>query len=134
MMKRALIFGLILTLVLAVLVGCASNDAKYEDGTYTAESEPDERGWRGRVEIVVEGGKITSVDYDEINEDNQLKSEDEEYAANMKAASGISPAEAYEQLENALIKRQDVDEIDAVSGATSSAEQFKALVKEALNK
>lgn len=132
-MKKILLFGLVLTLVLTVVVGCTSDEAKYEDGTYTAEGEPDERGWKGLVEVVVEGGKITSVNYDEVSEDNELKSEDEEYAASMKGASGISPAEAYEQLENALISRQDVDEIDLVSGATASSELFKTLVKEALD-
>lgn len=133
-MKKFLLFGLILTLVLTVFVGCTSNDAKYEDGTYEAEGEPDERGWRGVVQVVVEDGKITSVDYDEVNETNELKSEDEEYASTMEGASGITPAEAYEQLENGLISRQDVDQVDAVSGATSSSEQFKSLVEEALNK
>ena len=133
-MKKFLLSGLIFILVLTMVVGCTSNDANYEDGTYDAEGEPDERGWRGVVQVVVEDGKITSVDYDEVNEANELKSEDEEYAETMKGASGISPAEAYEQMENALIKRQDVDQIDAVSGATSSFEQFKSLVKEALNK
>lgn len=132
-MKKFLLIGLVLTLVLALAVGCASNEAKYEDGTYKAEGEPDERGWRGVVEVVVEDGKITSVNYDELNESDELKSEDEEYAESMKGASGVSPAEAYEQLENGLVSRQNVDEVDAVSGATASSELFKTLVKKALD-
>lgn len=133
-MKKFLVLGLVLTLVLTIAVGCSSNEAKYEDGTYTAESQPDDRGWKGVIEIVVENGEITSVDYDEMNQEGSRKSEDEEYAASMKGVSGVSPSEAYEQLEDALISRQDVDEVDLVSGATSSAEMFKTLAKEALNK
>lgn len=133
-MKKVLLIALVLTLALTLVIGCTSNDeAQYEDGTYTAEGEPDERGWKGVVEIIVEGGEIVSVDYDEYNEANERKSEDEEYGSSMKNVSGISPTEAYEQLENALISRQDVNQVDLVSGATTSSKQFKALVNEALN-
>ncbi len=52
----------------------------------------------------------------------------------MEGASGVSPENAYEQLEDSLIKTQDPDKIDGVSGATSSSESFKKLAKEALNK
>lgn len=132
-MKKFFAMGLVLIIVLTTVVGCTSNEAQYKDGTYTAESEPDDRGWNSAIEIVVENGKITSVDYDEFNEEGARKSEDEEYAASMKAVSGVAPAEAYELMENALIKRQNVDEVELVSGATSSSEMFKTLFKEALN-
>ena len=132
-MKKFLVLGLVLTLVLTLAVGCTSNDAKYEDGTFTAETEFDDKGYKSVVEVVVADGKITSVDYEEFNEEGAKKSEDDEYAEIMKGASGITPAEAYEQLEKALISRQNVDEVELVSGATSSAETFKSLVKEALN-
>ncbi|MBC8589616.1 FMN-binding protein [Wansuia hejianensis] len=46
--------------------------------------------------------------------------------------TGTTPAKAYEQLEDALVKTQNPDEIDAVSGATGTSEGFKALAKEAL--
>ncbi|MDR7870862.1 MAG: FMN-binding protein [Tissierellaceae bacterium] len=133
-MKRLVLFGLVLTLVLTMAVGCTTDEAKYKDGTFKADGEMDERGWTPVVEVVVENGEIVSVDYDEYNEAGELKSEDDEYAESMKSVSGVSPAEAYKQLEDALVKRQDVDQVDAVSGATTSSEQFKELVKEALNK
>ncbi len=134
-MKKTLIFGIILTLVLTMVVGCQqSSEVKYEDGNFTAESEADERGWKSVIEIEVEDGKIVEVDYDEINEEGQKKSEDEEYGKAMEGASGVSPENAYEQLEDSLIKTQDPDKIDGVSVATSSSESFKKLAKEALNK
>ncbi len=133
-MKKFLVLGLVLVLVLTMAVGCSSDKAKYKDGTYTAESEFDSNGYKSVIEIVVSGGKITSVDYDEYNEAGDRKSEDAEYAEMMKGVSGTTPAEAYELLEKALVSKQNVDDVDLVSGATSSAETFKALVKEALNK
>lgn len=117
-MKKFFAMGLVLIIVLTTVVGCTSNEAQYKDGTYTAESEPDDRGWNSAIEIVVENGAIASVDYDEFNEEGDRKSEDEEYASSMKGVSGIAPAEAYELLEDALVKRQDVDEVELVSGAT----------------
>lgn len=133
-MRRFLLLGLILTLVLTFTVACSSSDsAKYTDGTYTAETEPDERGWKSAIEIIVKDGKISSVDYDEYNEEGGRKSEDQEYSDSMKAVSGTAPAEAYQLLEDALVKRQNIDEVELVSGATGSSETFKALAKEALN-
>lgn len=131
--RKTLIFGIVLILVLTMVVGCQQDSkVKYKDGNFTAESQPDERGWKGVIEIEVEDGKIVEVDYDEINEEGQKKSEDEEYVKAMEGASGVTPENAYEQLENALIKTQDPDKIDGVSGATSSSESFKRLAKEAL--
>lgn len=133
-MKKFLLLGLVLTLVLVMAVGCTSNEAKYEDGTYKAEGELDDHGWKPVIEVVVQNGEITSVNYDEFNEAGDLKSEDEDYAAAMEGVSGVRPADAYEELENGLLSSQDVDKVDLVSGATSSSEAFKKLAKEALSK
>ena len=134
-MKKYLVLGLVLTLVLAMAVGCTSNSngGNYEDGTFTAEGEIDDRGWTPVVEVVVENGEIVSVNYVEYNEEGQLKSEDDDYAEAMKGVAGVSPAEAYEQLENDLISSQDVNQVELVSGATGSSELFKELVTDALN-
>ena len=118
--------------MLTLAIGCASDEVSYEDGTYTAEGELDDHGWMPRVEIIVENGEITSVDYDEVNEAGDLKSEDEDYSAAMEGVSGVRPSDAYEQLENQLLDNQDVDQVELVTGATSSSESFKALVNEAL--
>lgn len=163
-MKKMFIWGLIISIVLVVSVGCtkpntgtdntgtnnngtnnngtnntgtnnnnAGNEATLTDGTFNAEGEPDERGWKGTIEITVEGGKITTVNYDEVNDKGAKKSEDTEYAKSMKDASGVTPAEAFQQLETSLTETQDVDAVEAVTGATDSSNRFKNLAKEALN-
>lgn len=133
-MKKILSFVLVLTVIMAMAIGCTSGGADYEDGVYSAEGEPDDRGWKSTITITVEDGKIEDVDYEEVNEEGLPKSEDEEYAESMKDVSGVSPEEAYEQLESGLKSSQDVDQVDAVAGATTSSEQFKTLAKEALEK
>jgi major membrane immunogen (membrane-anchored lipoprotein) len=104
----------------------------FTDGTFNAEGEADERGWKPKIEIVVENGEITEANYDEVNEEGNLKSEDQEYAKSMSGQSGVTPAEAYQQLEDSLIETQDPDQVDTVSGATSSSDKFIELAKEAL--
>ena len=133
-MNKKLSLVLVVVLALSVLtVGCGKkSDVAYKDGTYRSESQVDDRGWKSTIEIEVEEGKIVNVDYEEVNEEGLKKSEDEEYAETMKSTSGVSPAEAYEQLEEALVKSQNPEDVDAVSGATTSSETFKELAKEAL--
>ncbi|NLC03973.1 MAG: FMN-binding protein [Tissierellia bacterium] len=135
-MKKLLILGVILTLVMSIVAGCAQapTAVKFQDGVHTAEGEIDEQGWKGVIEISVKDGAITSVDYNEVNEEGQLKTDDQEYADTMKSVANITPEEAYEILEASLIEKQDVDQVELVSGATSSAEQFKVLAEKALNK
>ncbi|HLR21280.1 MAG TPA: FMN-binding protein [Tissierellaceae bacterium] len=133
-MKKILTLGLILILSLSVLVACQQSDeTAYEDGSYNAESDLDDNGWKGVIDIKVEDSKITEVNYDEVDENENKKTEDEEYSEDMDNSSGIMPEDAYEQLEEALINTQNPDQIDAIAGATSSSEQFKKLAEEALN-
>lgn len=163
-MKKMLIWGLIIVIVLVVSVGCTKpntgtdntgtnntntgtggtntgtggtttgNETTFKDGTFKAEGKPDERGWKGTIEITVEGGKITTVNYDEVNDKGAKKSEDTEYGKSMKSASGVTPSEAYEKLKTSLVETQDPDAVEVVSGATESSDSFKTLAKEALSK
>jgi major membrane immunogen (membrane-anchored lipoprotein) len=105
---------------------------QYEDGTYTGETETDERGWRGVVEIVVEDGEITEVDYDEFDDGDNPKSGDEEYNERWEEQAGISAEEAYPEYEEALIETQNIEEVDAISGATATHEKFTEAVRNAL--
>lgn len=107
-------------------------EEKFPDGNHKAELDPDERGWKSRIEITVEDGKITEVDYDEVNEEGKRKSEDEDYGKSMEDASGISPAEAYKRLEESLVSTQSIDEVESVTGATGSYEAFKEVAEKAL--
>ncbi len=115
----------------AVLSGCS---AGMKDGTYKAEYKSyDDHGWKDYVSITVSGGKITAVDYDSLNESGAKKSEDEAYRAQMEPVSKTYPAKFYKELEDKLVEGQDVKKVDAVTGATTSSNDFKILATEALD-
>ena len=70
-----------------------------QDGTYRAEyDKEDSRGWKAFVEVTVADGQMTEVNFDYINADGALA--------------------------ESLIASQDPTKVDAVTGATSSSEEF----------
>ncbi|MGI6575089.1 MAG: FMN-binding protein [bacterium] len=151
-MRKVLVLLLLALLVIAVpLGGCLrqpqespppaketpketppTDNGKYEDGTYTGETEFDDRGWKGVVEIVVTGGEIVEVDYDEVDKEGNAKSEDEKYNENWEAQAGISAGEAYPAYEEELIEKQHIEGVDVITGATGTHEKFTEAVKNAL--
>lgn len=133
MKKQSRIIMSILFFILILSVsGCFNKDMDYEDGTYYEETDYDDRGWKSTLEVVVKNGNIDSVNYEEVNEKGEIKSEDEEYGETMKQTTGISPKEAYEKLEKSLLKTQNLEKVDTVSGATYSSENFIKLLKKSL--
>jgi len=132
-MKKWISLVIVLIFIFTMTTACQEkHKPKYEDGTFDAESEYDDNGWKGSIDIEVKDGKITKVNYNELNKDGEKKSEDDDYSASMEESSGISPKEAYGQLEKSLIEAQDPDELEAVSGATGSSGVFKDLANHAL--
>lgn len=109
--------------------------ADLKDGTYTAESDYDSRGWKVVHTITVADGKITESDFGYENKAGEKKADDEEYNKNMKDKSGVSSKEATEKLNQELVDKQNIDDVEAVSGATSTSSNFelstKALIKAA---
>lgn len=131
-MTKKLSLILILVLSLSIVSGCGANK-EYENGSHTAETSYDDRGWKSTIEVVVEDGKIVDAIYEEINEEGVKKSEDEEYAKIMEETKGTYPKKAYGELKDSLISKQDPNKVDGVTGATSSSEKFIKLSKDALN-
>ncbi len=104
-----------------------------KDGSYKAEQDKyDDYGWKGQIAIEVKDGKISSVDFDYVNKDNKLKSEDQGYIKAMEDKTKVNLAKAMTDLEAALVSSQDAAAVNAVSGATSTSNDFKALAENAL--
>lgn len=132
LMKNIFIAILAALLCAVVFTGCG---ASMKDGTYKAEySDFDSHGWKDYVEINIAGGKITGVDYDSVNTDGVIKSQDAEYKAAMEGVSGTYPEKFMSELENMLIKQQDPKMVDTIAGASDSSGSFKKLVSEAISK
>jgi major membrane immunogen (membrane-anchored lipoprotein) len=126
---------LVLAGVLAVSVllpGCAKNrrSGTLLDGYYSAEiSEFDSFGWKEFITIYVSGGKIVSVEYNGKNSSGLIKSWDPLYMRRMNEQDGTYPTEYTRAFSASLLRCQDPDSVDAVSGATVSHETFKLLAK-----
>ena len=98
-----------------------------KDGIYKGTSPADDFGYRHEVTFEMKGGKIISVDYDEIHTDGHAKQHDEAYGKEM-LQSGTTPAIAYPSYEGQLLKKQDLGQIDAVTGASYSQYRFKLAI------
>jgi major membrane immunogen (membrane-anchored lipoprotein) len=111
----------------------------YQDGTYVGKSSEDEDGAYGEVTITVEGGKIADCVYVTWQKDGTIK--DENYG---KVNGEISNQEFYDKAQLAvdamegyarqLAETGNLSDVDAVSGATISYDQFVEAVENALQK
>ena len=135
--KRVISLLAVAALATTIFVGCgskeeATTEAGLKDGTYEATGDKDDKGNTASIKIEVKDGKIATVKYDEVSEAGVSKLDNEEYNTNMKAKSGTNPIEAFPALEAALVEKQDVAAVDAVTGATSTSNNFKTLAEKAL--
>lgn len=99
--------------------------------TYTAtEAAFDSHGWKGQVSLTYAGGKLTKVDFDELDKDGKKKSEDTAYNDRMRKASknSMDVKQAIPVLTKAYL---ETGKADVVTGATSASGVFKTLVEKA---
>ncbi|HHT73263.1 MAG TPA: FMN-binding protein [Firmicutes bacterium] len=97
----------------------------WNDGTYTGESQRDERSQYGKVDLMIKDGRITQVDYEEYDSDGNPKGASYPYQEAIEAQS---------TLEQRLIETQDPEKVDNVSGATGTWNKFKEAAAAALEK
>ncbi|QWU16024.1 Major membrane immunogen, membrane-anchored lipoprotein [Paenibacillus sophorae] len=106
----------------------------YEDGTYKVAADAfDDHGWKPQIDLEIKDHKIASVQFDYVNEAGKLKTEDADYKTAMEAKNKTYPAKYTEELEKQLVEKQSIGSVDAVSGATTSSNNFTALVEYALD-
>ncbi len=99
------------------------------DGEYYGETPYDDYEYKHVIRIIIENNKFTEVEYDEIKIGNQSKRYDVDYCKKMKNnIEGSSPDISYASYEKQLLDKQNLNEIDAVSGATYSLYRFKLAV------
>ncbi len=130
-----ILYGTTLFLLALVLAGCGSDESSFpKEGanTVVVETDYDEHGWKGKLAVTFDGNVISDVEYDEFNRQGKAKSQDQDYEDRMVPISGISPAEAFDELEASLEEAQDPDSMDAVTGATHSSEWFMELAERAI--
>jgi len=100
-----------------------SSATSYKDGTYEGKSATDERGNYGMIKIKIEGGRITSADYVEYEASGNPKGPEYPYPQAL---------EDIPKYEDQLVKTQDPDKVDTISGSTGTADKFRDAAKNAL--
>ncbi len=136
-------------LLTAFSAGCAKKTADehaghtgaslphYQDGVYTAQSSPDERGAVGQITVTVQAGKITQAEYQGIQKDGRIKGDDYGKTSGKvenkdfydKAQKAVKGAQTYAPK---LVEAQAPEKVDSVTGATVSYRQFVEAAKKAL--
>jgi major membrane immunogen (membrane-anchored lipoprotein) len=119
-----------------------SDTALIKDGTYLAETKAfDEQGYKDKVTMTIEGGKITEVYWDAYNEDGELKSvlsADGAYSMTkdgptwQQQASAVADYVVQHQTAASITMNADGD-TDSVSGVSISVSTFVDLIKECLD-
>lgn len=117
--------------------GCGRQSVSYADGEYTAQSSPDDRGGYGVITLTITQGRISACRYETFKKDGTLK--DESYGKEpghegqenfyRKAQKAVESMKVYARK---LVEVQDLDRVDAISGATISHDQFTEAAAQAL--
>ena len=138
------LIALMLLIVLSVsfaACGRSPEPKEYADGTYAGRSSDfpeDESGngsGYGEVEIVIRDNEIVGCTFKMYELDGTLK--DETYGAELssenrlKAQKAVQSADKYAAM---LVDRGSLEEVDVISGATISYNEFVEAVKDALSK
>lgn len=126
MKKKYLSFLLITSLLLIVLTGC-NIGSKMKDGYYTAEMSDFSHGWKEYVCILVKNDKIVSAEFNAKSESGFIKAWDNEYMRNMGTVSGTYPNKYTREYVQQLLEKQKDIQVDMVTGATSSGNNFEKL-------
>ena len=129
-MKRMVTIILALLLV-AVLTSCGGEDT-LQDGYYTAQAAEYSHGWKEYITIMVQDGRIVSVEYNAENPSGFIKSWDNAYMQNMLHVNGTYPNEYTRYYAGQLLEGQGKGRIDALTGATSSHSSFQKLAEAVL--
>jgi major membrane immunogen (membrane-anchored lipoprotein) len=124
-------------LLLPLFFAASCGKREYRDGTYTGRSGPDDSGAFGEVSLSIQGGKITDCSFVTWQRDGTVK--DENYGKINGEISNQSFYEkaqlavrAMEQYAGDLSRTGNLEELEAVSGATVAYDQFREAVEEAL--
>ena len=131
-MKLNLTSAIAAGLMAALLVGCGGGFPRESANTRVAADTFDEHGWQGRIALTFEDGKIKSVVFDEFDKGGRAKTRDAAYARQMEPASGTTPARVAAELQQRLVAAQDPQQVQAVTGATTTSDRFKKLAREAV--
>lgn len=105
-----------------------------KDGTYTGKSSEDDFGGYMEVTITVADGKITDTEVKNLQKDGSEKGEDYGKEAGEEGhKTAQMTLEASQTYGQELTEKGSVEEVEAVTGATQSYNQFVEAANDAIN-
>lgn len=122
-MKKCICF--ILLFLTFLLGGCGSNSMK--DGFYTAEMSDFSHGWKEYLCIMVKNDTIVYAEFNAKDPSGYIKAWDNAYMKNMYSISGTYPNEYTRGYVAQLIETQNSEDVDAITGASTSGGNFSKL-------
>ena len=126
-MKKLNVCSIFILLLSCTLLVSCSGTGKLKDGYYKAETSEYDHGWKEFVSVCVMKGNIVSVEYNAKNTSGFIKSWDIAYMRNMNSINGTYPNEYTRNYARQFLESQNAGQVDALSGASSSAGKFKKL-------
>lgn len=127
------IIAILLTIVMLFSLSSCGKEQELKDGYYTAHIDGYNFGWQEFVTICVSNGEIITVEYNATTPTGFIKSWDIAYMRVMNPTYGTYPNHYTRAYATQLLQKQSSD-IDMISGATESGENFKLLVEAVLEK
>ncbi len=112
-----------------MLAGCGN---KMKDGYYTAEMKEFSHGWKEYVCIQVKDDTIVSAEFNAKDASGFIKAWDNEYMRNMGTECGSYPNQYTREYVGQLIEGQKDIQVDTITGATHSGDNFRKLVPAAI--
>ncbi len=127
--KKRVVAAVLAALLAAAAFTACAKDEVYVDGAYSARfKDYDSRGYQAYVDVSVEDGKVVSIEYDAVDKEGNLRSEDAKYRAEMEKVQGTYPEKYAHDLVNQYMKAQSLDGVDALAGATYATDSFNTLM------
>jgi len=122
--------------VIFTLTACDKNTNV--EGTYTASFDEPKDGWNTILEFTLNDDNISELDYDDFDNDENRKSLDSTYNAEMKNAGNPMPEFVFPLIESAIMYTSIVPDyepidVNALQGATEYFENANILMEFALN-
>lgn len=125
--KRIAVIMTAIIVAVGVIAGCGSTK-RLKDGFYTAEMSEFSHGWEEYLIIQVKDNKIVSAEFNARNESGFIKAWDNTYMKNMMEKQGTYPNKYTRDYVQQLIDGQSGTQVDAVTGASHSGQNFEKLV------
>ncbi len=125
-MKKLLLTAFTVILFSAFLGGCGSQ-SEMKDGFYTAEMSEYSHGWKEYLCIMVKNDRIVYAEFNAKDPSGYIKAWDNTYMQNMKSVEGTYPNEYTRKYVAQLLEKQTPDEVETISGATHSGDNFLKL-------